>query len=79
MKIGMLKEGGGIPPGATEPAPAVVALNGLVASLAVIEALQLLLGVFESPISRIVYRADHRMVRTVAVEFFGRRLLCLWS
>jgi molybdopterin/thiamine biosynthesis adenylyltransferase len=51
--------------GAAEPAPSVVALNGVVASLAVVEALNILVGVFELSPSRLVYRAEERSVRRV--------------
>jgi molybdopterin/thiamine biosynthesis adenylyltransferase len=59
-----------------EPAPAVVALNGVVASLAVMELLQLLVGMFESDTARIVYRADHRLVRTVAAKSIEGCFVC---
>jgi hypothetical protein len=62
--------------GVNEPAPSVVALNGVVASLGVMEALQLLLGLFESDCSRIVYRADHRMTRTVGVKVVDSCFVC---
>lgn len=62
--------------GVNDPAPSVIALNGVVASLAVMEALHLLLGLFESDSSRIVYRADHRMTRTVAAKSIDSCYVC---
>ena len=53
--------------GSDEPAPSVVALNGVVASLAVLEALDQLLGLFARTPSRVLYRAEARSVTTVEV------------
>lgn len=53
--------------GAT-PAPAVIALNGVVASLAVVEVCNLLTGVFPESPQRVVYAAERRSVRTVGAK-----------
>jgi molybdopterin/thiamine biosynthesis adenylyltransferase/proteasome lid subunit RPN8/RPN11 len=52
----------------TEPAPSVVALNGVVSSLAVLEACQLLVGMLGSGRARLVYRAERRAVAAVALD-----------
>jgi molybdopterin/thiamine biosynthesis adenylyltransferase len=52
--------------GADDPSPSVIALNGLVASLAVMEVLDLLLGLFELGAQRVIYRAEARSVRRVS-------------
>jgi hypothetical protein len=49
-------------------APSVVALNGVVASLAVVEVCGLLVGMFEASPDRIVYRAETRATATVGVK-----------
>lgn len=51
----------------TEPAPSVVALNGVVASLAVLEVCQLLVGMLGSGRARLLYRAERRALGTVAL------------
>ena len=51
----------------TEPAPSVVALNGVVASLAVVEVLDQLLGLFATQPRRLLYRAEARSVTTAQV------------
>jgi molybdopterin/thiamine biosynthesis adenylyltransferase len=53
---------------AAEPAPSVVALNGVVASLAVLEVCQLLIGMLGSGRSRLLYRAERRALGTVALD-----------
>ena len=50
--------------GNAEPAPSVIALNGVVASLAVLEVLHELLGLFASSPHRVLYRAEARSVTT---------------
>lgn len=50
--------------GSVEAAPSVVALNGVVASLAVLEVLDQLLGLFEAGPRRLLYRAETRSVTT---------------
>lgn len=50
--------------GSAEAAPSVVALNGVVASLAVLEVLDQLLGLFEAGPRRLLYRAEVRSVTT---------------
>ena len=50
-----------------EPAPSVVALNGVVASMAVLEVCQLLVGMLGSGSQRILYRAEARKASTAAV------------
>lgn len=52
--------------GLDEPAPSVIALNGVVASLAVTEVLNELVGLFASAPARLLYRADARAVTTAA-------------
>lgn len=51
--------------GGAEPAPSVIALNGVVASLAVVEVLDQLIGLFAATPRRVLYRAEARAV-TVA-------------
>jgi molybdopterin/thiamine biosynthesis adenylyltransferase len=53
---------------AAEPAPSVVALNGVVASLAVLEVCQLLVGMLGSGRARLLYRAEQRALGTVALQ-----------
>jgi molybdopterin/thiamine biosynthesis adenylyltransferase len=53
--------------GNTEPAPSVVALNGVVASLAVLEVCQLLVGMLGEARTRLLYRAERRAVTTTSV------------
>jgi molybdopterin/thiamine biosynthesis adenylyltransferase len=50
-----------------EPAPSVVALNGVVASLAVLEICHLLVGMLGSGTPRLLYRAERRALGTVAI------------
>jgi molybdopterin/thiamine biosynthesis adenylyltransferase len=50
--------------GVEVPAPSVVALNGVVASLAVLELCQLLVGMLGSGSSRLLYRAEQRALTT---------------
>lgn len=50
------------------PAPSVVALNGVVASLAVLEVCQLLVGMLASGKDRLLYRAEQRRMTTSALE-----------
>jgi molybdopterin/thiamine biosynthesis adenylyltransferase len=54
--------------GVTAPAPAVVALNGVVASLACLEVCQLLAGFLGSGSDRLLYRAHRRAVTTAAIS-----------
>jgi len=49
------------------PAPAVIALNGVVASLACLEVCQLLAGFLASGCDRLLYRAHRRAVTTAAI------------
>lgn len=51
--------------GSVEPAPSVVALNGVVSSLAVLEVCQLLVGMLDRGANRILYRAEQRRLTTV--------------
>ncbi|HMM95058.1 ThiF family adenylyltransferase [Phycicoccus sp.] len=51
----------------SEPAPSVIALNGVVASLAVLEACHLLAGMFGTPTDRLLYRAHARRLTTTAM------------
>lgn len=50
--------------GAAHPEPSVVAINGVVASLAVVEILDELVGIFTGRPARILYRAEVRAVGT---------------
>ncbi|MBA3652583.1 MAG: ThiF family adenylyltransferase [Actinobacteria bacterium] len=50
--------------GSSEPAPSVIALNGVIASLAVVEVLNELLGLFAESPRRLLYRAEARSVTT---------------
>jgi molybdopterin/thiamine biosynthesis adenylyltransferase len=51
-----------------EPAPSVIALNGVVASLAVIEVLQNILNLFAESSRRVLYRAEARSTTTARSE-----------
>ena len=54
--------------GAGPPAPSVVALNGVVASLAILEVCHLLTGFLKAPPGRILYRAEARaLTRTTMI------------
>jgi molybdopterin-synthase adenylyltransferase len=53
--------------GANVPAPAVISLNGVVASLAVLEVCQLLVGFLGAGASRLLYRAEARALTTASV------------
>ena len=57
-------------------APSVVALNGVVSSMAVMEACNLLVGVFGASPNRIVYRANARAVSTVQSEIDSGCYVC---
>lgn len=50
-----------------EPAPSVVALNGVVASLAVMEICQLLVGMLGTARARLLYRGEQRAVTTTGI------------
>jgi molybdopterin-synthase adenylyltransferase len=52
--------------GVSEPAPAVISLNGVVASLAVTEGLDVILGLFDRQTRRLLYRAEARSVSTAS-------------
>jgi molybdopterin/thiamine biosynthesis adenylyltransferase len=54
--------------GLREPAPSVIALNGVVASLAVVEVIDILAGVFDQNPVRLLYRAEARTVTTAGVR-----------
>lgn len=54
--------------GVDEPEPSVVALNGVVSSLAVVELLDLVVGLFRQTPARVLYRAEARSVTVAAVE-----------
>jgi molybdopterin/thiamine biosynthesis adenylyltransferase len=60
----LIERGHGYLRGSDEPAPAVVALNGVVASLAVLEVLNELLGLMGDGVSRLLYRAEARSLTT---------------
>ena len=50
------------------PTPSVVALNGVVASLAVLEVCELLTGLLGTPARRLLYRAERRALTTTSIE-----------
>lgn len=54
--------------GGNSPTPSVVALNGVVASLAVLEICELLTGLLGAPARRLLYRAERRAVTTTTIE-----------
>lgn len=62
--------------GGTEPAPSVVALNGVVASLAVVEVLDHLLGLFVTQPRRLLYRSDARSLTTAETVSNARCFVC---
>jgi molybdopterin/thiamine biosynthesis adenylyltransferase len=61
---------------ATDPAPSVVSLNGVVASLAVVEVLDQLLGLFRGKPTRLLYRAEARAVTTAETVSDPRCFVC---
>jgi hypothetical protein len=62
------EEGRGYLRGVPAPAPAVIALNGVLASLACLEVCQLLAGFLGSASDRLLYRAHRRAVTTAAIQ-----------
>jgi molybdopterin/thiamine biosynthesis adenylyltransferase len=62
--------------GASEPAPAVISLNGVVASLAVLEVCQLLVGFLGSGPGRLLYRAEARALTTAGVTRHSQCYVC---
>ncbi len=52
----------------SEPTPSVVALNGVAASLAVLEFCQMTAGMFSSGRQRLLYRADQRRLTTATMR-----------
>jgi molybdopterin/thiamine biosynthesis adenylyltransferase len=54
--------------GSDQPTPSVIALNGVVASLAVLEFCHLLTGLLGSARTRLLYRANARALSTASVE-----------
>lgn len=54
--------------GAAVEAPSVISLNGVVASLAAVEILNELLGLFPVQYARVLYRAEARSLRTATVD-----------
>jgi molybdopterin/thiamine biosynthesis adenylyltransferase len=54
--------------GVTAPAPAVIALNGVIASLACLEVCQLLAGFLGTASDRVLYRAHRRAVTTACIR-----------
>lgn len=54
--------------GVDEAAPSVIALNGVVASLAVVELIDLLVGVFCPKPARLLYRAEARALTAAGVQ-----------
>lgn len=53
--------------GSAEPAPSVVALNGVAASLAVLEFCQMMAGMFTTGRQRLLYRGDQRRLTTASM------------
>lgn len=62
--------------GHSEPAPSVVALNGVVGSLAVLEVCQLLVGMLGSGRSRVLYRAEQRALSTTGMRSLSACHVC---
>lgn len=62
--------------GLDEPAPSVVSLNGVVASLAVVEVINLLVNVFDAAPRRLLYRAERRSVTTAAITHDPACFVC---
>jgi len=62
--------------GLDTPAPSVVALNGVIASLAVMEAVNELVGLFAQAPVRLLYRAEARAVTTAATAGDERCYVC---
>ena len=54
--------------GSAEPTPSVVALNGVAASLAVLEFCQLTAGMFTTGRQRLLYRAEQRRLTTSGID-----------
>jgi molybdopterin/thiamine biosynthesis adenylyltransferase len=54
--------------GTAEPSPSVVALNGVAASLAVLEFCQLIAGMFATGRQRLLYRAEQRRLTTASMQ-----------
>jgi molybdopterin/thiamine biosynthesis adenylyltransferase len=54
--------------GSAEPAPSVVALNGVAASLAVLEFCQMIAGMFPTGQQRLLYRAEQRRLTTASMR-----------
>jgi len=69
MELGYLR-------GQNVQAPSVIALNGVVSSIAVMEACNLLIGMFGTSPSRIVYRAEARALNTVQSEADSSCYVC---
>jgi molybdopterin/thiamine biosynthesis adenylyltransferase len=62
--------------GAHVPDPSVIALNGVVASMAVLEVCQLLVGMLGCARDRVLYRAESRRVTTVAIRSDDACFVC---
>lgn len=62
--------------GLDAPAPAVIALNGVVASLAVLEVCQLIAGFLGSASDRVLVRAHRRAVTTAGVNRVAECFVC---
>lgn len=62
--------------GLDAPAPAVIALNGVVASLAVLEVCQLIAGFLGSATDRVLVRAHRRAVTTAGVNRDSECFVC---
>lgn len=62
--------------GTDEAAPSVVSLNGVVASLAVMEVLQQVLGLFGRSSRRVLYRAEVRSTTTAQSEPYDHCYVC---
>jgi molybdopterin/thiamine biosynthesis adenylyltransferase len=62
--------------GLDEPAPSVIALNGVVASLAVMEVINELVGLFAGAPARLLYRAEARAVTTATTRRDDQCYVC---
>lgn len=58
------------------PAPSVIALNGVVASLAVLEVCELLVGMLGSGRNRLLYRAESRALTTATMPIDANCYVC---
>ena len=62
--------------GESVPAPSVIALNGVVASLAVLEVCQLIVGMLGGGRDRVLYRAESRALTTASMPSDAECFVC---